>query len=85
MHFQASSPLAYRQLIPDPLGRDNNLASGSGIRNNERNIMKRGWWKITYTIEPNEVDLEHITGLIKQGYIEGEMVQEDEEENSTSG
>ena len=45
-----------------------------------KGIMKRGWWKITYTIEPNEVDLEHIAGLIKQGYIEGEMIQEDEEE-----
>ena len=45
-----------------------------------KEIMKRGWWKITYTIEPNEVDLEHIAGLIQQGYIEGEMVQEDEEE-----
>jgi len=40
----------------------------------------RGWWKITYTIEPNEGDLEHITGLIKQGYIEGEMVHEEEED-----
>ena len=50
-----------------------------------KEIMKRGWWKITYNIEPNETDLEHIAGLIKQGFIEGEMVQEDEEENSTSG
>ena len=25
------------QLIPDPFGRDNNLADGSGIRNNEKN------------------------------------------------
>lgn len=40
--------------------------------------MTRGWWKITYTIEPNDIDLEHIAKLIQEGYIEGEMVHEDE-------
>jgi hypothetical protein len=44
----------------------------------------RGWWKITYTIEPNETDLEHITSLIKQGYIEGEMIHHEEEEKERS-
>jgi len=39
---------------------------------------KRGWWKITFTVEPNypyEVDLEHIAKKIKEGYTEGEIVE----------
>ena len=34
---------------------------------------ERGWWKITYTVEPDEIDLEHIAELIKDGYTEGEI------------
>ena len=37
------------------------------------------WWKITYSIEPNDIDLEHIAECIKEGYTEGEMVQEKED------
>lgn len=43
--------------------------------------MKTGWWHITYTIEPNEIDLEHIAKLIKEGFTQGEMLQEDEDED----
>lgn len=41
-----------------------------------------GWWKIEYwrldkdgneTSELEDVDLEHIAGLIKEGYKEGEV------------
>ena len=28
--------------------------------------MKKGWWKIDYTIEPNDADLEHIAEEIKR-------------------
>ena len=41
--------------------------------------MKTGWWKITYTIEPNDVDLEYIAEEIKKGFVEGEMVQEEKD------
>lgn len=34
---------------------------------------KQGWWKITFTTEPSETDLEHIAELIKEGYTEGEI------------
>jgi len=42
-------------------------------------MSKRGWWKIDYTIEPNEIDLEHIAEEIKKGNDQGEIIQEDEE------
>ncbi len=37
---------------------------------------KNGWWTLNTTIEPNEVDLEYIAEKIKEGYTEGEIVQE---------
>jgi len=40
--------------------------------------MKRGWWKISFTLEPNKTDLDHISKLIKRGFIEGIMTQEDD-------
>ena len=39
---------------------------------------KGGWWTIEYTIEPNDVDLEHIAQCIKEGYLSGEIEQEEE-------
>ena len=42
--------------------------------------MKTGWWKIEYTIKPDEYDLDHIAELIRQGFTEGEIVQEEEAE-----
>ena len=46
--------------------------------------MKRSWWKLTIddypNYEPNDADLEHIAELIKQGYNQGELVQEEETE-----
>lgn len=36
----------------------------------------RGYWSIEYSIEPNESDLDHITEMIKQGFLGGEIVQE---------
>jgi hypothetical protein len=47
--------------------------------------MKTGWWEITFTIEPDEITLEHIAELIKDGYTEGEMsVFEEEDEELES-
>ena len=42
--------------------------------------MERGWWKIEYTIEPDECSLEHIAKLITEGYTQGEIINLDEEE-----
>jgi len=50
--------------------------------------MKRGWWKFTWeSVDAeneitalNECDLEHIADCIKQGYVEGEIIQSDEED-----
>ncbi len=49
----------------------------------------RGWWTLKIDIwdddaedryiEPNEADLEHIAEVIKQGYISGEIIHDEEE------
>ena len=45
---------------------------------------KRSWWKLTIddypNYKPNDVDLEHIAELIKQGYDQGELIQETEDD-----
>jgi len=43
--------------------------------------MKTGWWKITYTIDPDDVDLEYIAEEIKKGFTEGEIHHEDDVED----
>jgi len=43
-------------------------------------MTKTGWWSIEYTIKPNEMDLEHIAELIKEGFTSGQIVQEDEDD-----
>jgi len=40
---------------------------------------ERGWWKITFTVEPNEADLEHIGKMIQEGCIEGEICEDEDE------
>ncbi len=44
--------------------------------------MKNSWWKLTIedypNYQPNEIDLEHISECIKQGYDNGQLIQEDE-------
>ena len=48
-------------------------------------IMARGWWTIKYEAvddefkEPSEADLEHIAGLIQEGYTSGEIWQNEGE------
>lgn len=46
--------------------------------------MKRGWWELKVTevddgFEANEIDLEHIAELVKQGYTSGQLINEDDE------
>jgi len=38
-----------------------------------------GWWELTTTITPSTEDLEHIAGLIINGFTAGEMFGEKEE------
>jgi hypothetical protein len=39
-----------------------------------------GWWKIEFTEEPEQDDLDHIAQLIKDGYTEGEIADSSFEE-----
>ena len=47
--------------------------------------IKRSWWSLKIEgypeYEPNDADLEHIAECIKQGYDNGELVQEAEDED----
>ena len=42
--------------------------------------VKTGWRKIEYTIEPDEYDRDHSAELIRPGFTEGEIVQEETDE-----
>jgi len=43
--------------------------------------MAKEWgsWSISFTVEPNETDLEHIGEMVKQGYLSGEIAGDDDE------
>jgi len=41
--------------------------------------QEQGWWKLETTAEPNEMDLEHIAEMIKQGFTSGEIVKDEED------
>ena len=45
---------------------------------------KTSWWSLTIqdypNYKPNEADLEHIAKCIKDGYDQGELIQEVEDE-----
>jgi len=42
---------------------------------------KRGWWRLEVgDCYPNEFDLENIAYLIRQGYTEGEICKDEEDE-----
>jgi len=47
--------------------------------------MKNSWWKLTIedypNYKPNDIDLEHIAECIKQGYDQGELLQESEQDD----
>ena len=38
-----------------------------------------GYWELSTTVEPNELDLEHIAKLIQEGYTSGEIVENEDE------
>lgn len=39
-----------------------------------------GWWKLECDVELTDADIYHITEAIKEGYTEGEIVHEEEED-----
>ncbi len=43
---------------------------------------KKGWWSLKIEgypkYEPNNIDLEHIADCIKQGYDNGQLIQEED-------
>ena len=45
---------------------------------------KKSWWRLIIqdypNFTPNEADLEHIAKCIKDGYDEGELVQDEEDD-----
>ena len=46
---------------------------------------KKSWWSLTIqdcsNFDLNDDDLRHISEMIKQGYHQGELIQEDNEDN----
>ena len=41
---------------------------------------KNGWWSFSTNVEPSELDLEHISELIRQGFTSGEIIKENTEQ-----
>jgi hypothetical protein len=35
------------------------------------------WWEITFTGTPTETDLEHVAGLVREGFTSGQLVEHD--------
>ena len=48
--------------------------------------MKKSWWSLKIndypSFKPNDADLEHIAEAIKQGYDQGELIQEEGPEDA---
>lgn len=44
---------------------------------------KNSWWSLTIqdypNFKPNDADLEHIAQCIKEGYYQGQLVQEEDD------
>ena len=38
---------------------------------------KNGWWTLECTVEPTDTDLEHIAEAIKDGFTEGEIIEDE--------
>ena len=41
---------------------------------------ERGWWKLDVNVEIDDCDREHIAQMILEGYTEGEICGNDEDE-----
>lgn len=35
------------------------------------------WWEITFTGDPTDDDLEHVAGMIKEGFTSGQLLNDD--------
>jgi len=62
------------------------LPLGLSVFGQRKEIMKRGWWSLKIhdypSFKPNDADLEHIAEAIKQGYDQGELIQEEDKERT---
>ena len=43
---------------------------------------ERGWWKLNTTVELSYADKEHIAKCIVNGYIEGEVCEDEDDLNN---
>jgi hypothetical protein len=43
---------------------------------------EKGWWKLETTVELDDTDREHIASLVEQGFTEGEICENEEEEEA---
>jgi len=41
-----------------------------------------GWWELKTTVKPNQVDLDHIAKLIKDGCTSGEICEDEQDEDN---
>jgi len=42
---------------------------------------KRGSWKISFSVKPDQEDLDHIAEMVREGFREGEIVLNDSQDN----
>lgn len=35
------------------------------------------WWQIEFTGDPTEEDLEHVAGLVKEGFTSGQLIEDE--------
>jgi hypothetical protein len=50
-----------------------------GVRGGIIMAKESGWWELTTTIELDDIDLDHIVEMIKQGYTSGEICEDEKE------
>jgi hypothetical protein len=73
--------------------QDRRTAAGAVARahkgqGNEKEGWIMAWWKLVIkgkVGEPTDDDFRHIASLVKQGYTEGELITEDDEEQKEGG
>ena len=44
---------------------------------------ERGWWTLITTVDPDEVDIEHIAEMVRQGFTAGEINKTEEHDNES--
>jgi hypothetical protein len=39
-------------------------------------------WEITFTGDPTDLDLEHVAGLVRQGFTSGQLIEDAEDKDN---